>query len=233
MQIKSTYKANDEDMEYNQPQLMIQQNKRRPYAQYEYTYNVIETHFYISEEIDDPNLYIDMIHCFNVAGQNDVIYLHLNTSGGRLDTGVQLINAMKNSQAKVVTVLECMAYSLGTLIFLSGHELVVNDNCVMMLHNFKGGVIGKGNELTSQLDATVKWFNMLAKEIYIPFLTEDEFNRILKGEDLWMQSAEIRKRLENVAAVRNKEETEIVETAPTPIKKPRVKKSKEINDVNS
>lgn len=197
-------KVNNEDMDY-QPQLLLQPNKHKPYTQYEYTYNVIETHFYISEEIEDPNLYIDMIHCFNIASTNDVIYLHLNTSGGRLDTGVQIINAMNNSQAKVVTILECMAYSLGTLIFLSGHELVVNDNCVMMLHNFRGGVFGKGNELTSQLDATIKWFNMLAKEIYIPFITEDEFNRIVKGEDLWMQSSEIRKRLDNVNKVKKQE----------------------------
>ena len=221
MRTNQTNKANDDDMDYDQPQMLFQNSKRRPYAQYEYTYNIVETHFYISEEIQDPNLYIDMIHCFNVAGPNDIIYLHLNTSGGRLDTGVQIINAMKNSQAKVVTILECMAYSLGTLIFLSGHELVVNDNCVMMLHNFKGGVIGKGNELTSQLDATVKWFNMLAKEIYIPFLTEDEFNRIIKGEDLWMQSDEIRKRLDNVAnAVQQSESIEEIDT-PTLTKKPR------------
>jgi len=205
MQKYNISKANNEDMDY-QPQLLIQPNKHKPYTQYEYVYNAIETHFYISEEIEDPNLYIDMIHCFNIASPGDVIYLHLNTSGGRLDTGVQIINAMNNSQAKVVTVLECMAYSLGTLIFLSGHELVVNDNCVMMLHNFRGGVFGKGNELTSQLDATIKWFNMLAKDIYIPFITEDEFNRIVKGEDLWMQSSEIRKRLDNVAKTKTTNE---------------------------
>jgi ATP-dependent Clp protease protease subunit len=194
-------KMNNEEFEAPDTQHVIQQ-KPRPYSQYEYTYTIKETHFYISEAIDDPTQYIDMIHCFNIAGNNDVIYMHLNTEGGRLDTGVQLINAMKNTQAKVVTVLECQAYSLGTLLFLSGQELVVNDNCVMMFHNFKGSVIGKGNELTSQLDATVKWFNQLAKEIYIPFLSEDEFNRMLKGEDFWMQSSEIRKRLDQMLKIK-------------------------------
>jgi ATP-dependent protease ClpP protease subunit len=196
MQIK---KAIDEDFEYYQhPRVLVQPTKRKPYSQYEYKYNVVETHFYISEEIEDPNMYTDMIHCFNMAGPTDIIYVHLNTTGGRLDTGVQIINAMNNSQAKVVTILECLAYSLGTLIFLSGHELIVNDNCVMMLHNFRGGVFGKGNELTSQLEATIKWFSVLANDIYIPFVTEDELARIVKGEDLWMQSSEIRKRLTNV-----------------------------------
>ena len=182
--------------------------KRRPYTQYEYKYTAREIHFYISEDISDPELYIDMIHTLNTATSNDMIYMHLNTSGGRLDTGVQIMNAMKNSQAKVITVLECMAHSLGTLLFLSGEELVVNDNCVMMFHNFRGGVIGKGNELTSQLDATVKWFTTLAKQLYIPFLSEEEFSRIIKGEDIWMQSPEIRKRLDNVVKIKNQKEKE-------------------------
>jgi len=46
------------------------------------------------------------------------------------------------------------------------------------------------------LEATMKWFSTLAKKIYIPFLTEEEFNRILRGEDIYMHSPEIRKRLD-------------------------------------
>ena len=33
------------------------------------------------------------------------------------------------------------------------------------------------------------------RRLYIPFLTEKEFERLLKGEDFWMQSDEIRERL--------------------------------------
>lgn len=206
----------DDDEESIPPQIFGQLPKRKPYAQYEYKYTAREIHVYISEDIGDPEQYIDLIHTLNTASNNDVIYMHLNTSGGRLDTGVQIINAMKNSQAKVVTVLECMAHSLGTLLFLSGQELVVNDNCVMMFHNFRGGVIGKGNELTSQLDATVKWFTTLAKELYIPFLSEAEFNRIIKGEDIWMQSPEIRERLDKVIKIQNKKQsTRKAKTPPT------------------
>jgi ATP-dependent protease ClpP protease subunit len=139
-----------------------------------------------------------MIHRIAYANPGDVIYIHLNTHGGNLETGVQIINAMQNSQAQIVTVLESVAYSLGTLIFLAGDQMVVNDNCIMMFHNFRGGVIGKGNELTSQLEATVKWFSTLAKKIYVPFLTPEEFDRLLRGEDFWMQSQDIRKRLEKM-----------------------------------
>lgn len=196
-------KCNDDDED--DLRIPLLGGKPKPYQHYEQTYSAAHVHFYLSKEIGEPEGYTDMIHRINSAGAADVIFIHLNTPGGQLDTGVQLINAMQNSQAKIVTVLESMAYSLGTLIFLAGDEMVVNDHCLIMFHNFKGGVVGKGNELTSQLEATVKWFSALAKKIYIPFMSEEEFARITRGEDLWMQSPEIRKRLDKMMKTLNEE----------------------------
>lgn len=172
--------------------------KKKAYKQFEQTFQFQHVHFYLSDEIGEPELYTEMIYRILMADANDVIYIHLNTTGGRLDTGVQLINAMQNSQARIVTVLDGMAYSLGTLIFLAGDDMIVNDHCIVMFHNFRGGIVGKGNEIISELEATVKWFSELAKQLYVPFLSEEEFNRILKGEDLWLRSAEVRKRLDNM-----------------------------------
>jgi ATP-dependent Clp protease, protease subunit len=175
--------------------------EKKPYKQYDQTFASQHVHFYLSKEIGEAEGYIDMVHRIVSASPSDVIYIHLNTPGGQMDTGVQIINAMRNSQAKIVTVLESTAYSLGTLIFLAGDEMVVNEHCMMMFHNFNGGLIGKGNELVSELEATIKWFASLAKDIYVPFLTEEEFERIVRGEDMWMQTPEIKRRLENMVKV--------------------------------
>lgn len=175
--------------------------EKKPYRQYDQTFATQHTHYYLSKGIGEPEGYVDMIYRITHASPNDVIFIHLNTPGGQIDTGVQLINAMKNSQAKIVTVLESTAYSLGTLIFLSGDEMVVNEHCMMMFHNFNGGLIGKGNELVSELEATVKWFAALAEDIYIPFLTREEYERIVRGEDMWMQTPEIKVRLERMVKV--------------------------------
>jgi ATP-dependent protease ClpP protease subunit len=139
-----------------------------------------------------------MIQKIQVAGPEEIIYIHLNTPGGRLDTGVQIINAMQSSSAHIIVGIEANCHSLGTLIFLAADEFIVHDNCLMMIHNFSGGTFGKGNEQQSQLEAQIKWFNQLARNLYVPFLTEDEFGKIIKGEDLWLQSEEIRGRLEKM-----------------------------------
>lgn len=155
-------------------------------------------HFYLSGPIEAPGGYVDMIHKIQTAGPEDVIYIHLNTPGGQLDTGVQLINAMMATAAHVICSIESEAHSMATLIFLCADEYVVHDNCMMMFHNFSGAVFGKGHEQQAHLHALVKWFNTLARKLYIPFLSEEEFDRIQKGEDIYLHSDDIRRRLDKM-----------------------------------
>lgn len=205
------------DEEYDESKNFSLVTIQKPYQVYEESYVAKHTHYYFNEDFVDAKLYTDVLHRLLTATQVDTVFIHLNTLGGQVDTGVQLINAMKNSEAKVITILEGQAQSLGTLIFLSGDEMVVNDNCVMMFHNFNGGIVGKGNEMAAELNATIKWVNAISRKIYVPFLTEDEFSRITKGEDLWMHSPEIRKRLDRMIK-------SITEESATPKKRVRTKK---------
>lgn len=152
-------------------------------------------HFYISKLVGEPEHYIEMIHRIKFAGPHDMIYIYLNTAGGYLGTGVQLMSAMKMSNAHVVTVVEGEVCSLGTLIFLSGDEMVIQDGSLFMIHNHSSGQAGKGHEYLAQANATAKWFEEIARKTYLGFLTESEFDRMIKGEDFWMTTEEVRKRL--------------------------------------
>lgn len=162
-------------------------------------------HLYLSGMIGPPEAYIDFIHVLRAAPPDDVIHLHLNTSGGRLDTGVQIINAIKSSSCAVICSLEAEAHSLGTLIFLACDEWIVHENCTMMFHQYSGGTFGKGNEQAAQVNANNEWFASLAKDLYVPFLSEEEVNMILQGQDLWMLTPEIRKRLDKMVKTIEKE----------------------------
>lgn len=186
--------------------------------------------FYLNGVIEDPQNYAEMIHRIRMASANDVIEIHLNTPGGELDTGIQLINAMKSSAAHIITVLDSRAYSLGTLIFLSGDEYQVHDHCTMMFHNFSSQTYGKGNEQQSELDMLLKWFNKLMHRICHPFLSAEEIKRILKGEDIWLDTDEIRKRLNkifpNTTAVKRlkKKSAEVAKPKEPPLKKEKEEK---------
>ena len=155
-------------------------------------------HFYLSSPFEDPIHYVEMMHIIRTAGPEDTIYLHLNTPGGNLSTGAQLISAMQSSQAHIIAAAEGEVCSLGTIIFFAADEFVVHDNSLMMFHNFSGGTWGKGHEQAAQLEASIEYFNNLAQRLYVPFLSISEIDRIARGDDIWMQSEEVKARLQNM-----------------------------------
>jgi len=181
------------------------ENEPKLFTYYETPLNQKLHHFYISEGVGEPAKYIEMIHRIKTAGPNDIVYIYLNTPGGRIDTGIQIINAMNSSPAHIITVLEGEVCSLGTIIFLSGDEYIVNDHCMFMIHNYSGGTYGKGHEVVAHVEATTKEFGKLAHSIYVPFLSEVELNRIVDGADLWMGSDEVRTRLRKMIKIMEKD----------------------------
>lgn len=102
---------------------------------------------------------------------------------------------MLASSAHVVTILEARAFSMAALIFLSGDELIVHDNCQLMFHTYSGIFSGKGNEQQAEVAAVGNWFEKIMTRLCTPFLSDTEVSRILKGADLWMDSDQIRRRL--------------------------------------
>ena len=162
-------------------------------------------HFYLSGEIGEPNQYIKMIHTILSAPAWDTIYIHLNTPGGYLHTGIQLINAMRTSEAVVICSLEGEAHSLGSLIFLAADQFIVHDNTTLMIHNFSGAIYGKGKEAEMQMNAALEWFSDIGDKYYIPFLTKKEFESIINDADIWLHPPEIRTRLERLVKAKEKE----------------------------
>ena len=180
------------------------------YQRFERQVAIRQISYYISGELQSPMAYAEMLYTLRTASETDVIYLHLNTPGGNFDTGLQIINNMRDSSARVVTVLEARAFSMGALIFLAGDDLYVHDNCQLMFHNYSGSFIGKGNEQHAQILAVGKWFEKVMKRICHPFLTNEEIEVILQGGDLWLDSDAIRKRLSQM----NKETSDKSATKP-------------------
>lgn len=167
-------------------------------VRYERQMPVSQVSYYICGEIVEPQYYTELFHTLRTASSTDLIYLHLNSSGGDLNTGLQIINNMRASQARVVTILEGRAYSMAALIFLCGDELIVHDTCQLMFHTYSGNFAGKGNEQQAEVLAVSTWFEKIMRRLCVPFLTETEIRQILKGSDLWMDSDEIHHRLQRM-----------------------------------
>ncbi|MFH1660546.1 MAG: hypothetical protein FD131_3653 [Rhodocyclaceae bacterium] len=178
----------------------------RGLIRYEQQLPVRQVSYYLCGDIHEPQYYTELFYTLRSAAETDLVYIHLNSSGGDFNTGLQIINNVRASNARVVTILEARAYSMAALIFLSGDELVVHDNCQLMFHIYSGIFAGKGNEQQAEVLALGNWFEKVMSRLCSPFLTETEITNILKGSDLWMDSDEIHRRLMRMQRARKASE---------------------------
>lgn len=158
---------------------------------------VREFHIYLSRPLGEPAHYVDLIAQLRAATENDVFHFYLNNSGGHLSTGLQLINAIDETEAKVVMHLDSEAYSMTAILFLKGDEVVIRDNGMLMFHSYSSEMAGKGNEQLAAVNAAARSFAHLMHSCE-PFLSGQEVKDILNGQDLWLDATEIRRRLSAV-----------------------------------
>lgn len=154
-------------------------------------------HYYLVEDIKEVDFYLDMINTIKTSEGHDTIFIYLNTNGGNLNTTIQIISAMRQSQATIITSLEGQVCSAGTLIFLAGHRHIVNKNCTFMIHNYSQWLGGKGNEIKVQAKYSEAYFKKLATDIYGNFLSEEEIKSVLEDRDIWMESDEVAERVKD------------------------------------
>ena len=152
---------------------------------------------YLDEEIREPSYYRATLNKIHNLGQNDELEIVVNTPGGRLDSAISIINAIKMTDANVTGIIDNQAISAGSLILLSCPNIFVAPNSTMMLHSYRTGVIGKSQEIIADIafnDANIK---KTMADVYFGFLNDKELGQLFSGSDFWMDSAEIVKRLES------------------------------------
>lgn len=150
--------------------------------------------FYLTT-VGSPEQYHDWCEAIRMAGENDIVRIHINSPGGNLNSTIQLMRAIQDSPATVITSVEGECMSAATMIFLSGDMAEISEHSMFMFHNYSGGTIGKGGEMLDQLQYQHEWSNRLFREVYEAFLTEEEIDLMVNGKDLWMTGEEVTERL--------------------------------------
>lgn len=173
-----------------------------------YTSTVLD--LYLDSEIGSPDKYREIYHALSNAGHQDYIVLHVNSVGGRMDAGLQIINHIRNCKAKVVGVLHVECASMASAILLACDEWEINDFSTMMIHSCSYGAIGKQSDVHNRVQFTTKFNEKFIRKNYTGFLSEEEIQKVLEGADLYFDSDEITKRLETFSELRDKEDTEEV-----------------------
>lgn len=151
-------------------------------------------HCYLADDISTPDDYNELCYIIDNATANNKIYLHINTSGGYIDSAFKVVSSIKRTKAKVIARLTGTVASAGTIIALSCDDVEVEDYVSFMVHNWSGGASGKGHEIKSYIAFADKMLTNTFGKLYKGFLTPRELSLVIKGNDMWMGTEEVKTR---------------------------------------
>jgi ATP-dependent protease ClpP protease subunit len=131
------------------------------------------------------------------AKENDVLEFMIDSGGGFVNEGMQFYNIMQEKfNRRTVAYLDNKGYSMGAMLFSMADKRVVYPYSDLMYHNYAGGAVGKGGEIKARLEHTSQKLEAFFHDIIVKqnFLTEDEYQQMLVGQDYWMGTKELCKR---------------------------------------
>jgi ATP-dependent Clp protease protease subunit len=146
---------------------------------------------YITGKIEEPNIYNELCYMLTTASEDSTIHLHINTPGGIIDSAFMIVQAIKESKGHVIGKLSGTVASAGTLIAMACDEIEAASHLSFMIHNYSGGMSGKGHEMKARQKFTDEHLNDAFKRFYNGFLSKDEMNSVIEGTDLWMNTEEV------------------------------------------
>jgi ATP-dependent protease ClpP protease subunit len=156
--------------------------------------------FFLIEEIETIEDYIDFLRELNSAKEIDTVRIHINCYGGDVNVALNIYDALKYTKAQVEVWVEGMAASAASMIMLAAHSWQIFPHSKVMIHAWTAFQYGKWNELQEQFKFDKEVWENQFKEIYKNFLTDEEITECLRGKDFWFSSDDTIARLNKFQA---------------------------------
>jgi ATP-dependent protease ClpP protease subunit len=137
----------------------------------------------------------DILNKLHMATELDTLEIRINSGGGFVKYGQQLINVMKDKfNERCVTILDSEASSMAALMFMAGDQKVIYPHSVLMVHDVSMWLGGKANETRKQMDVYLPVFKTYFLSIFGDTMTPTEVEQMFEGRDFWFNALEMCKR---------------------------------------
>ena len=167
--------------------------------------------FYLQGQVESPENYVEWFDTIRNASLNDHIMIHINSFGGNYATALQFRRVLMETEAMVTCSIEGECHSAATIVYLSADAFSVSEGSSMLCHDYQGIAAGTGSSMYRQIQHEKLSIDAFLTEIYNGFLTEDEIENMLQGQDLWLTADEICERTEALIELRTAEAEEAMQ----------------------
>jgi len=188
---------------------------------------------FLDNGIEEPAKYRDLIQILISATESDLVELVVSCDGGSLDTTIDITNALRVTEATTRAVITSKAHSGGSFIALACDEVIALPHVAMMIHQPRGGTMGRHCEQMVEQRFVDEWIKGFYLDIYKDFLTVAEITSVLEGKDIWLNSDQINERAAKRDSIRAKEEQKMLREFKKMQKEvlPKVEKPKKVSKV--
>ena len=182
-------------------------DKEYPIIQYDDAYYV----FLFNYILDSHNL-IEVISLLKQVDSSDRVVFMIDSDGGYMRSAIALRTAILETEATTVAHVAAEAASAATTIALSCDELYIDDHGRFMCHAFSSGTSGKDHEVEAHVQSNIQTYRPFFYAVYEGFMSNDEIDRMIRGEDFWFSAEETRTRWARLTELKKAEaEKEAIE----------------------
>ncbi len=149
---------------------------------------------YVGDFMDSSKNLHPILEELSNSESSDLLEFIIHSSGGIVTQGKQLWNVINNKfKGRTTSTLDTKGFSMGAILFSMTDKRIVTEVSELMYHNYSGGTIGSGGEMTDKINHNNKTIQGFFHNIAVKtsFITEEEFNRMIDGKELWMDHVEL------------------------------------------
>lgn len=143
------------------------------------------TVFLVGEVNENAQVLAQEINHRSASGSGP-LYLYINSPGGSVLDGVQVVSAIQASKRPVVTICSSICASMAAIIFSIGTKRYMVDRSLLMFHEAAGGVQGQFNQMQSRLGVFSRLVDKLDYEIATRAGMEPALFKSKMGSELWL-----------------------------------------------
>lgn len=163
----------------------------------------VKFEYYLVGEIGNPEEYLELCHALRNCSSQDQFIIRLNSNGGQVRSGNQIINSLKECPATTIGFIEADCGSMATFVFLACDTWGVSPYAEWFGHTVSSGSWGKECETFEASQFLRKQTHKRVTEEYNSFLFPAEIESLLKGSDIYLDADQIMERLETYAEARD------------------------------
>lgn len=175
----------------------------------------------LTTEVKSIEHYLELASMLQSANEDWTIEIHLAGDGGLVSTVYYLYNNVNNSKAKVVIYVDGIVQSGHAFLAFIGDELVISDTSFFMFHvpavydmkkdenviptaicqyfeDRKDRGVDAEKKCLDSVKTSSKVFLTFAQNTFKKYLTNDEYVRLLRGEDIFITGVEMKKRIQGL-----------------------------------